>query len=544
MYFCHENIFAMSNLMNRMTMQQLRQIAAMSALCCLFAACSTTKELSNKIGNSSKNKSIVIFYDNDVHGGIDGYAKIAGLRDAVAKSDTAWAAAVSCGDYLSGGVACTLKEGMYIANIISSTGYDVLTLGNHEFDFGVPRLMELVPQMHAPVICANLYSQQSQQPMLPPYVMKQYGDKRVAFVGVTTPESMTLEGYAFFDLNGRKLYDMRTADFYQLVQQNVDKARSEGADYVVMLSHLGEEDGETGVTSHRLVAATRGVDVVLDGHTHHVFEREEVRNLDGQPVPVTQTGTRFANVGKLVITGDGRFLTSLIAVADIPFNSEKVAATIDSVNADMHEVTSRQLCQTDYELTINDAKGDRLCRLAETNLGDLVSDAYVDFLDSDIGLMNGGGLRNSIPAGSVCYGDVVNALPFINRMCKIEVTGQQLFDMLVKCTSNLPLEEGFFPHVSGMTYTIHSKRNTVSDVKVLNKDSRVYEPLDLHRKYSVATIDYYSRGGFYDMLKNCPFLVSTKVLNRDCVADYLGKLTPADIERYRSTEHRITIIDD
>ncbi|MCR5270425.1 MAG: bifunctional metallophosphatase/5'-nucleotidase [Prevotella sp.] len=500
--------------------------------------------MSSKTSVSSTDKSIVIFYDNDVHGGIDGYAKIAGLRDAVAQSDTAWAAAVSCGDYLSGGVACTLKEGLYIANIISSTGYDVLTLGNHEFDFGVPRLMELVPQMHAPVVCANLYDQQGKNPLLPAYVVKQYGNKRVAFVGVTTPESMTLEGYAFYDLDGRQLYDLRTADFYQLVQRVVDQARREGADYVVVLSHLGEEDGETGITSHRLVAATRGIDVVLDGHTHHVFVRQEVQNLDGQPVPVTQTGTQFANVGKLVITRDGHFVTSLLANAAIPYSSKKVTATIDSVKTDMHEITSRQLCQIDYELTINDDKGDRLCRLAETNLGDLVADAYVDFLKSDIGLMNGGGLRNSIPAGSVGYGDVVNALPFINRLCEIDVTGRQLLDMLTKCTSSLPLEDGFFPHVSGMTYTVHTKRHVVTDVMVRNSQTQAFEPLALDRHYRVATIDYYSRGGFYDMLKSCPFLVSTKVLNRDCVADYMLKLTPADIQRYRTSQQRVTIVND
>ena len=525
-------------------MCNVRQSVSLLLLCCAFLACSTTKVVSNKKAFSSADKSIVIFYDNDVHGGIDGYTKIAGLRDAVSQSDTAWAAAVSCGDYLSGGVACTLKEGLYIANILSSTGYDVLTLGNHEFDFGVPRLMELVPQMHAPVVCANLYTLDGKQPMLPPYVMKQYGNKRVAFIGVTTPESMTLEGYAFYDLDGRQLYDLRTADFYQLVQQVVDQVRREGADYVVVLSHLGEEDGETGITSHSMVAATRGIDVVLDGHTHHVFVRQEVQDLDGNTVPITQTGTQFANVGKLVITRDGRFVISLLPCADIPYSSEKVSATIDSVKTDMHEVTSRQLCQLDYELTINDDKGERLCRLAETNLGDLVSDAYLDFLGSDIGLMNGGGLRNSIPAGTVGYGDVVNALPFINRMCEIDVTGRQLLDMLTKCTSSLPLEDGFFPHVSGMTYTIHAKRHAVTDVMVRNRQTQAFEPLALDRHYRVATIDYYSRGGFYDMLKSCPFLVSTKVLNRDCVADYMLKLTPADIQRYRTSQQRITIVND
>ena len=531
--------------MKTKTMMNIMQYsAAMLLLCLLFTSCGTTQKIWEKQSIHAQEKSIVIFYDNDVHGGIDGYAKIAGLRDAVAKSDTAWTAVVSCGDYLSGGVACTLKSGQYITDIISSVGYDALTLGNHEFDFYMPRLQELLPSMQAPVVCANLFPYQKDKLLLPPYVIKQFGNKRVAFVGVTTPESMSMESYAFFDLDGNQLFDLRTADVYQLVQQAVDKARSEGADYVVVLSHLGEEKGETGIYSHGLVAATHGVDVVLDGHSHHVFVREDVKNRDGQLVPVTQTGTQFANVGKLLITRDGRIVTSLIADADIPFKSEKVAATIDSVRADMHQATSRQLCKVGFELTINDTKGDRLARLNETNLGDLVSDAYLDYFGAEIGLMNGGGLRNSIPAGNVCYGDVVNALPFINMMCEIEVTGQQLFDMLVKCTSSLPLEDGFFPHVSGMKFTIHSRSHTISDVIIRNKETHEYEPLVLDRKYTVATIDYYARGGFYDMLKCCPFLVTTQLLNRDCVAEYLAKLSPTTIEKYRVSQHRITIVND
>ena len=302
----HEYFLPIRKLLGKMIMCNVRQSVSMLLLCCAFLACSTTKVVSNKKAFSSADKSIVIFYDNDVHGGIDGYVKIAGLRDAVAQSDTAWAAAVSCGDYLSGGVACTLKEGLYIANILSSTGYDVLTLGNHEFDFGVPRLMELVPQMHAPVVCANLYTLDGKHPMLPPYVMKQYGNKRVAFIGVTTPESMTLEGYAFYDLDGRQLYDLRTADFYQLVQQVVDQVRREGADYVVVLSHLGEEDGETGVTSHSMVAATRGIDVVVGGHTHMLFDHLRVANLDGDSIPVVQMGKSGVYLGKIVLYLDSK----------------------------------------------------------------------------------------------------------------------------------------------------------------------------------------------------------------------------------------------
>lgn len=147
--------------------------------------------------------------------------------------------------------------------------------------------------------------------MYQPYVIKQYGDKRIAFVGATTPESMTDEAYAFYDTDGTQLNDLRTNECFSLVQQAVDKARQEGADHVVVLSHLGEAESFTGIDSHKLVKSTRGIDVVLDGHTHSVIKCDQVANLDKVLVPTTQTGTKFNNVGKLWISPEGKFVTTL-----------------------------------------------------------------------------------------------------------------------------------------------------------------------------------------------------------------------------------------
>ena len=140
---------------------------------------------------------------------------------------------VSCGDYLSGGVACSLRKGEYIVTLMNSVGYDAVTLGNHEYDFGMPRLMELLPGLNTPAVCVNLYDYQGTEPLMAPYVIRQYGSQRVAFVGVSTPESMDAEAYSFFDDKGRQLYDLHTKETYQMVQQAADKARKEGADYVM-----------------------------------------------------------------------------------------------------------------------------------------------------------------------------------------------------------------------------------------------------------------------------------------------------------------------
>ena len=261
-------------------------------------------------------KSIVILYENDVHCGIDGYQTMAGLRDAINRSDTAYAGAVCVGDFLQGNTTGAISKGQYIADIMQLMDYHALTLGNHEFDYGVPRMRQLLEQIGAPVTCVNFFDAGAPESYYAPYVIHQYGDKKIAFVGATTPETMILEGYAFYDTNGILLYDLKPKTFYQLIQQAVDKARSEGADYVVLLSHVGETTQSLGFNSHLLVNNTRGIDVVLDGHSHEIFEGVPVKNLDGRDIIVTQTGTQFANIGKLLITPDGRMTTHLLKTKD------------------------------------------------------------------------------------------------------------------------------------------------------------------------------------------------------------------------------------
>ena len=496
-------------------------------------------------GTETENKTIVILYENDVHCSIDGYTRLAGLRDAIAASDTAWAATVSCGDYLQGGNAGALSRGQYIVDVINAVGYDAITLGNHEFDYGVDRMQELMRQINAPIVCANLFEYGSSVPRFAPYTIKEYGSRHVAFVGVTTPESMIGESYSFFDNEGNQLYDLRTDDVCDLVQAAVNEARSKGADYVVVLAHLGEEQPALGITSHQLIAATRGIDVVLDGHSHSVIPFDSVPNLDGTPVPVTQTGTQFANVGKLVISSDGRISTTLIPYDEIPYESTSVSAVIDKVHQNLDQVTARQIARSDFDLLMRDADGNRLIRRAETNLGDILTDAVRYLLEAQIGLFNGGGFRNGISAGIITYGDVANAQPFDDHLSKFEATGAQILSMLERCTSNLPSEEGQFPQVSGLRYTVHQVSDTVSDVAVLDEGSGNWIPLDPDGHYTIASSDYYARGGFYDTLKDCKQLFYSTGLVRDALANYLettlGGVIP-DI--YAQPQGRITIIND
>lgn len=487
-------------------------------------------------------KSIVILYENDVHGAVKGYPVIAGLRDAIAQSDTAWAAVVSSGDYFSGDALCTLGTGKYIAKLMGSVGYDAVTLGNHEFDFGALRLFELIPALNTPVICANFFDCADNRQILSSYIIRNYGDKRVAFVGVVTPETMSDERYAFYDSDFKKIYDLRTDKVYDLVQTAVNQARGEGADYVVVISHLSELPSETNVNSVGLVESTNGIDVVLDGHSHSVVEALYVQNKDGKFIPITQTGTKFANIGKLLIK-DGNVKTELIPLADCHYSSPAVSAVLDEVNKETGAILNKVIGITDFDLIDVDANGQWLCRSHETNMGDLITDIILEAFPADIALVNGGGIRANIPAGIITYGLSVSTFPFINYICNIEATGAQLLIMLHESTKRLPALDGSFPHVSGMKYTIHTGSHTVSDVQIYNRTISAYEPIDPVKTYTVSTIDYYRGGGFYDTLLDCKLLKMSNMLLFDKFVEYIQQHHTID-EKYRTSQGRITILDD
>ena len=492
---------------------------------------------------SQQQKSIVVLYENDVHCAIDNYSRLAGLREVFASGDSIAVALVSCGDFLQGGVAGSISKGQYIVDILRHMNYDAIGLGNHEFDYGVPRMNELLSQVKAPVVCANFFEAGSPIPYYTPYIIRQLGGRRVGFVGAVTGEAMRSEAYSFYDDNGHLLYDLKPMEVSRIVQQAVDEVRSQGADIVVLISHLGEEPVMNTVNSHELVARTRGIDVVLDGHSHSTIVRSEAPNLDGRMIPISQTGTQLANIGKLLITPDGKCITQLIPLADAVYQQPRIKAVADSVKALMRQVTDREICRSDFDLSIYEADGKtRRVRTNETNIGDLVADAFRETLKTDIGLQNGGGIRNSIPRGAITYGKVLDALPFGNLMITLEATGQQIVDMLQKCAT-FEVEDGSFPQVSGLQFKIRqgTEGRNVADVEVLDGTSGQYQPINLSRRYTIATTEYTIKGGFYDTMKAARVLNTSSMSYCDCLAEFLGTFDGQLPARYAKYQNRITI---
>lgn len=490
---------------------------------------------------SQEKHSIVILFENDVHCAIDGYAKIAALRDAIA--DTAWAALVSSGDYIQGQVTGALSHGMYIVDIMRSMHYDAVGLGNHEFDFGVPRLLELFTGFNAPVVCCNFADMHGNH-FFEPYTIRTYGDRKVAFVGVLTPETeASSEWYSFHDDNGQSLYTLYEHSFISLVQDAVNAARNDGADYVVLLSHIGEDfSGNHQWSSNGLIAATRGIDVVLDAHTHNIVDTV-IANRDGQPVLLANTGTLFANVGKLWIGPDGRMDITLIPTEQIPQSSPTVAAEVERVHQLVNDQVGQIVAHSDVPILITDGNGHRMVRKAETNAGDLVADAMRWMMNADIGLVNGGGIRLDLPAGDLSYGDIMSLLPFDNLVWKIEVTGADILEVLRVGTALLPDESGDFPQVSGLRYTANVANHTISDVEVLQGDGN-YAPLNPSATYTVGTFDYViNNGGFGGVFAGSTVLTQTGFLYRDALVKYITEALSGNVgQQYAVPQGRITII--
>lgn len=519
-------------------MKKLKRYILLAVCTILLMACGSTRTITQ---SQQKERSIVILYENDVHCGINGYAKLAGLRDAI--SDTADVAVVSCGDFLQGDIAGAISHGQYIIDIMKTVGYDAITLGNHEFDYYVPRMQELLTDLNAPVTCVN-FTDANHNRIYLPYVMKRMSGKTVAFIGVVTPITMVSEEFAFYDETGKLLYDLCPTEVFRLVQEQVDAVRSKGADYVVILSHLGERPITMNVDSHLLVSHTTGIDVVLDGHTHSTIPCDTVADRSGKPVPITQAGTKFKDIGKLLIQKGGKISLSLVAASDIPFENTHVKQTTDSIRMLCDEITRKPVFKCSFALRILDDEGNEAVRMGETNSGDILMDAFREISGTDIGIMNAGSIRGEIPYtdGTVTLGNVIAMLPYDNNVVTISATGEQILEVLTRSTRFLPKPYADFPQVSGLKFTVTTGKG-ISDVMVLDRQTGNYKPLDPQHTYTVATTDYcVTGGGLQSVFKQCSISKTQPENYRDILIKYvMEKYNSTVPEQYRTPQGRITV---
>ena len=448
-----------------------------------------------------RKQPIVILYENDAHCAVEGYARLAGQRDAE-RQHTPYVAVVSSGDFAQGNTVGSLTKGEAIVRIMNAVGYDYLTIGNHEFDYTVPQMQHLSELLTAKTLCCNFsrYEQDNDDKddrddddLYPAYEVKDFGGTKVGFIGVATPSTFRSSTPTYFiDDNGNLLYNFHQTDTYECVQEAVNDAREEGAEIIIVLSHLGD-DPEVAY-SRGLIAATHGIDVVLDGHAHHVLN-ERLVNDRGDSVTLTSTGTKFAYIGRLTIDTDNRVTTELLPISDCHRVNQAVQDTVLAIQQELEARVNAPVGTTAFALADRDNQDNRLVRKQETNLGDFMADVARYTTGANIGVCNGGGLRAGLYNETITFGNIVSIWPFNNTMRVVECTGQQLLDAFEVSAANLPRENGDFMHVSGLRYTINPHVPT----SVIWDDNRMFNGVGKTRRIAKMEV-FMLAGGESDKL--------------------------------------------
>lgn len=495
---------------------------------------------------------IVILYTSDVHCGIDegfGYVGVQQIRDSLtARGDTVLL--VDDGDAFQGEPVGTMTRGRAILDLMNKLKYDVVIPGNHDFDYGMEQFLSLAKQADFPYISCNFNHEG--ELVFDPYLMKDVNGTKIAFVGVTTPETLTSSTPKYFqNAEGEFIYgfcqDETGEALYQAVQEAVDSARDEGADVVIVLAHLGNAEESRPWNYADVISNTAGFDVMLDGHSHDT-DQVTMKNRDGQDVIRSACGTKLACVGYCRITPEGKISCGLYnwnnteSVPELLGIQNEMSEAVSNATEELNAKLGEAVAVTEVSLTISDpvetdaeGKPIRMVRRAETNLGDLVADAFRDQSGADIALIGGGGIRDSIGAGDVTLNDILKVNPFGNYLTVIEVTGQQILDALEWGSRSVPSEDGGFQQASGLSYevdvSVESSCGKDEDGMFtgIEGERRVRnvlvngEPIDPEGSYALAGVDYWllNKGDGFSMFEGAKVLQDRVKLDNQVLIDYI-----------------------
>ena len=540
-------------------------------------------------GTAAPEDGVVILYTNDVHTYIDNdrdegaenaltYSKVAAVKDSYEN-----AILVDAGDHIQGTAYGSMDKGETIIQLMNAAGYDLATLGNHEFDYDMEGAMAAIERAEFPYVSCNFYHEENGVPgenVLDSYQVFEVDGVKVAFIGITTPESFTKSTPAYFqDDEGNYIYGIAGGEdgsaLYDAVQAAIDEASQE-ADYVIALGHLGDDPSSAPWTSEEVIANTTGLDAFIDGHSHSTVEMKEVADESGETVVLTQTGSYLDALGKMTIASDGTITTELLTGDDLAgiTPDADVRAIEDAWIGQVNEELGQVIGSTADTLDNYDAEGNRLVRKQETNTGDFAADAlYYLFdnmgLDVDVAIMNGGGIRNTAITGEISYLTCKEIHTFGNVACLQTITGQQLLDALEwgakDVTADGSVENGGFLQVSGLKYTINTAIPStvqqddkgvwtggptgdyrVTDVQVLNNETGAYEPLDLTASYNLAGYNYTLRdlGDGFAMFDGAVNVLDYVMEDYMVLANYVESFEDGVVTGYAEPAGRITIVNE
>ena len=518
-------------------------------------------------------KDIVVLYTNDVHCAIDsniGYAGLAKYKAEMEKDN--FVVLVDAGDAIQGDTIGTVSKGEYLVDIMNEVGYDFCVLGNHEFDYGTDVLASLLKKANAQYLNATIEYTGNVNNLLKdtvPYVIERFGFLDVAFIGVSTPESITKSTPRYFMEDGQFVYDFAAGeDLYAAVQGYVDEVREKGADVVVVISHLGVEEGSEPNRATDLIANTTGIDALIDGHSHTAEPSMLVADKSGRKVLYTQTGTKLNNIGKLTISKDGSVKAELVAEAE---KDEAVTAFIEDIKAQYESLVNTVVAHTEVELSITDENGVRAVRNRETAIGDLCADAYRAVADTDIAFVNGGGIRATIKKGDITTANMISVHPYGNALCSCYATGAEILDALEHSVVNTAAtaasdgkavgESGGFLQVSGIKFTIDTSipssvkkddkglfvavegERRVKDVFV--EENGEWVPIDPEKTYTVACHNYLLQdmGDGYTMFTDNVYILDKVLIDNQVIINYICDFLGGNVgSEYAEPQGRITVI--
>jgi 2',3'-cyclic-nucleotide 2'-phosphodiesterase (5'-nucleotidase family) len=524
-------------------------------------------------GNSEE-VAAVILHTNDVHVGLEeniGYDGLALYKKEV-EALYDHVLLVDAGDAIQGAAIGAMSKGEEIIKIMNRLGYDLAVPGNHEFDFGFDVLDDCSEKLDCGYTCANFCTIDG-EPVFKPWRILEAGNLKIGFVGTVTPDTFTRSAIKnIVNEVGQPMYDFLADETGErlagALQKSINEVRDHGADYVILVAHLGKYTANTSIfSSSAIVGMLNGVDMVVDGHSHEVYNTS-IPDKDGNPVPIAQTGTKMQNIGQLTIYKDGHLEENLIDLvpesSGLPEESvtrknmeryvdPDMKAFIDEIIASYDGVMSRKIGDLSVDLIKRDENGNDLSRTGENGLCELAADAFRSAGKTQAALIGAGTVRTNLEAGEVTYKDVVDILPYCNEVIMTEVSGQMLLDALEFGVSFLPDEAGAFPQVSGITFRINKDIESrvrinekkqflsvdgeyrVSDVKVDGKD------LDPEAIYTLAISDYLFTGGDgYTMFENANIISSTKLPDNEVVMKYIEEdLNGVIPEKYAGPQGRI-----
>lgn len=518
-------------------------ITITTVLCgCVSGVKSDKETVPNESSSTIENGSVLkhdlkLIVTSDIHAGVEDNFTLPYVYELRKKYDDEgnYTLLIDNGDLLQGGLLSSESKGEDLIDIMNTVGYDIMTMGNHDFDYGMEQFLKNASKLKNPYISCN-FNRQGQL-VFEPCIFKEYDGMKFAFIGITTPETFTTSHPIFFqDDKGDIIYDFYQGNdgkkLYSKIQETVDDVKEKGADYVIAVAHVGAKETSVPYRYNDIISNVSGIDVFLDGHSHD-HDQVTMKDKADEDVFRMGVGTKLSSIGVVTFTTKGEIKHELLTYEKETYDTE--IAKIDNVvskligekNAKIGDKMNTVIGKTDFDLVINDpnakdsaGKPIRIVRRMETNLGVLIADAFKERAGADIGLMNGGGVRENIESGEITAKDVKSVLPFDNTVCLLEVTGQQILDAMEWGCHVTPAESGGFPQVSGITFELDTSikdpcQKDANGICIgINGERRVKnlkingDPVVLDKKYKLATLPYLylDHGDGYTAFDDCNVL--------------------------------------